>query len=355
MTGAHLSPHFGNTWREIEADGFVIDAKVPITLDDDSATGTARAMATALAGIATALETLKPEIVVLLGDRYEILAAAAAALFLRIPVAHIHGGEMTTGALDDSMRHAITKMAHLHFTAANDYSRRVIQLGEDPARVFTVGAIGLDDLDALTTFNPDALSEITKIAINDPLFLITYHPATLGETETVAAIDSLIAALEDFPEATKVFTGVNADPGNQVIAARIQDFAKSQPDRTAYVNSLGRACYLSAMRGAATVIGNSSSGIIEAPAVGTPTVNIGDRQKGRLRVASVIDCNEGSESIRNAIRKSLSPEFCKCLSGMTLAYGSGGANERIAEVLRTVDLSGLVQKRFHDIPAPGAA
>jgi UDP-hydrolysing UDP-N-acetyl-D-glucosamine 2-epimerase len=351
VTGAHLSPRFGETWREIEADGFRIDAKVPLDLEDDSPNSTARAMAQALSGIAAALEKLNPEIVVLLGDRYEILAAAEAALLLRIPVAHIHGGELTAGAMDDAMRHAITKMAHLHFTAADDYSRRVIQLGEDPANVFTVGAVGLDFIDELPAFDRDALSAHIGIEITDPLFLITYHPTTWGKLDPSDAIEILISALEQFPEATKLFTGVNADPGNQAIAARIAKFVNDYSDRAACVESLGRSRYFSAVRGATAVIGNSSSGIIEAPALRTPTVNIGDRQEGRLRSSSVIDCAEDAASISKAIRKAMSPAFRESLSGMAPAYGKGGAIKCIAEVLSDADLSGIVQKRFHDLRA----
>jgi UDP-hydrolysing UDP-N-acetyl-D-glucosamine 2-epimerase len=352
-TGSHLSPRFGETWREIESDGFTIDAKVPLPLGDDSAVGTSIAMSAALTGVASALSGLNPDIVVLLGDRYEILAAAVAALLLRIPVAHIHGGEVTSGAMDDAMRHAITKMSHLHFTAAEIYSRRVVQLGEPPENVHTVGAIGLDGLADLPALGREALAKSVGIELGEPLFLVTYHPATLGDRDPGEAAGALIEALKGFPEATLLFTGVNADTGNRAIADRIEKFVALNPGRAVCTDSLGRARYVAAMRIADAVIGNSSSGIIEAPALGTPTVNIGDRQAGRLRSASVVDCPEDARAIGAAIRRAIGAEFRGSIRGMTPAYGNGGAARRIADILRRHDVAHLTAKKFHDLPAAG--
>lgn len=362
VTGMHLEPRFGDTWREIEADGFAIDARVPMALAGDSPADVAAAMGRVTQGMGQALTRLKPDLMVVLGDRFEILAAVQAAMLARLPVAHLHGGELTEGAMDDAFRHAITKMSHLHFTAAEDYARRVIQMGEQPARVFVVGALGLEAVTRTDFMTRTALGEdlgrAFDTAVGQPLLLVTYHPATLGHRTTddgaeetpEAGAAAMLAALTDLPAARIVFTGVNADPGHAAVDRLIAGFVAAHPQRASLHASLGQRRYLSLMRIADAVIGNSSSGLYEAPALGVPTVNIGPRQAGRLRGPSVIDCGETAEAIGAALHLALDPAFRTGLRTGDSPYG-GGAATRIADVLARVPLAGLIHKRFHDLPA----
>jgi UDP-hydrolysing UDP-N-acetyl-D-glucosamine 2-epimerase len=349
VTGAHLSPKFGLTVREIEADGFAIDARVDLGLDSDARAAIAAATGRGLAGLARALADLAPDIVVVLGDRYEIFAAAAAALILGIPVAHIHGGEITEGAMDDSIRHAVTKMASLHFAAAEPYARRIAQMGEDPARVFAVGALGVEAALSPTMLPADELERDLGLALREPTLLVTYHPVTLRKDAETIAIDALLAALDRFTDARIVITGVNADPGHTAVTSHLNDYARTHARRATLHASLGQRRYLSVMRRAAAVIGNSSSGIIEAPALGIPTVNIGDRQKGRLKATSVIDCGETTDDIARAIERAIDPQFRAKNAGQMLPYGGGGTAAKIAAVLKAADLNRLKNKTFHDL------
>lgn len=349
VTGSHLSPRFGETWRAIAADGFAIDAKVDLRLDDDSAVGVARSMALALTGMAEALERLRPDIVVVLGDRYEMLAVAEAALLARIPLAHIHGGEASEGAMDDSIRHAITKLAHLHFTAAADYRRRVVQLGEAPERVFEVGAMGIDCLAALSLLDRTATARSLGLPPDRPFFVVTYHPVTLGGGDPAVGVAALRGALAGFPDHQVVVTGVNADPGRDRVAAAIAAWVQAEAGRVVAADSLGQLRYFSALRWAAAVVGNSSSGIIEAPALGVPTVNMGSRQQGRIRADSVIDCPETEAAIHAAVSRALDPVFRARAAAAPYPFGTPGAAKRIATILREVSMDGLIIKRFHDL------
>lgn len=355
VTGSHLAPAHGNTVHVIEADGFEIAARVDIDLGDDSPLGIARCMGHCIAGVAEALTKLAPDIVVVLGDRFEILAAAEAAMLQTIPIAHIHGGEVTEGAIDDAMRHAITKMAALHFVAAEPYRQRVIQMGEQPDRVFTVGAPGLDHLARTPLLDRAATAEVLGINAEMPFFLITLHPATLGGEAPDTEIDALLSALAAYPDHAMIFTGVNADSGRDIIAQRIESFVAAGTTRARLFPSLGQVRYLSAMRHAALVIGNSSSGIIEAPACGVPTVNIGMRQKGRLRASSIIDCAGTTGEIASAIQRALAPSFCQQDSAMVPPYGKPGASKRIAAVLAACDPKSLHRKTFYEFPNMKAA
>ncbi len=350
VTGSHLEPRFGDTWREIVADGFPIDARIPLGLDDDTPQGVTAALGRATVGFGEAFARLRPDVVVVLGDRFEILAAAQATLLARLPLAHIHGGELTEGAVDDAIRHAITKMAHLHFTACGAYARRVIQLGEPPERVFEVGALGAEAVANTDYENRAVLEAELGLTLDAPLLLVTYHPATLGRLSPEAAIGALLAALEKRPATRIVFTGVNADPGRDAVDRPIRAFVADRPGRTVFRESLGQRRYLSAMRLAAAVVGNSSSGVIEAPTLGVPVVNIGDRQKGRLRAASVIDCAETEGDILAALDKALDPAFRDGLAGIEPPFGRGGAAARIAGILATTDLTDVIHKTFHDLP-----
>lgn len=349
-TGTHLSERHGLTVREIEADGFDIAATVDIVLGRDAPAAVARSMGLAVMGFAEAFERLSPELVVVLGDRYEILAAAQAAMLLSVPIAHIHGGETTEGAMDEAIRHALTKMAHLHFVAAEPYAARVRQMGEDPKRVFMVGAPGLDSLDRMTLLDADALRQHLGLTLDArrPLLLVTYHPVTLSRRDPAEAAVELTAALDRFPEAEVVVTGVNADPKASAIDAVFARWVDENHARARLFTSLGFLRYLSLMTQAAAVVGNSSSGLIEAPAIGVPTVNIGERQAGRLRAASVIDCGEQRDQIVAALATALAAENRNRAATGTTPYGRSGASARIAALLRDLPLEGLLTKRFHD-------
>lgn len=345
----HLAPQFGETVRFIRQDGFEIDATVACLDEDDSDVGMGRAYVRATDGFLTALGKLKPDLLIVLGDRFEALAAATAATFLHIPIGHIHGGEVTLGAIDEVFRHAITKMAHLHFTAAEDYRRRVIQMGEAPERSFNVGTVGLDNFIRLDLPSKQNLMADLGLPEQADYALVTYHPATIEKAGPLEGLEALIQAFEAFPELKLVITKANADPGGRRINERLEAFEVSQPDRVRLVTSLGQVRYLAAMKSAAMVVGNSSSGIIEAPAVDVPTVNIGTRQEGRLRAQSVIDMAEDAASIKAGIARALDPGFRAALKHTTPPYGRpGNATGRIMTVLQGTEFSGLVRKPFCD-------
>jgi UDP-N-acetylglucosamine 2-epimerase (non-hydrolysing)/GDP/UDP-N,N'-diacetylbacillosamine 2-epimerase (hydrolysing) len=299
-------------------------------------------------GMADALDRLRPDVLVVLGDRFETLAAAQAALLARIPIAHIHGGETTEGAIDESIRHAITKMAHLHFVAATAFRRRVVQLGEHPDRVVESGAPGLDFIRQVDVMSRSELEASLDFELGEPTLLVTYHPATLQDRDPSESVQNLLNALDHFPEAHVVFTKANADTHGRIINERIEAYAQSREHARLYA-SLGQRRYVSALHHVDVVVGNSSSGIIEAPAIPVPTVNLGDRQKGRPRAKSVIDCIETEESIVDAMHTALSSAFRETLSGVRSPYGDGYATSRIVRHLKTADLSTTV-KRFYDLP-----
>lgn len=351
-TGAHLSPEFGLTYRVIEEDGFTIDAKVEMLLSSDTPVGIAKSIGLGVIGLADAFGRLRPDIMVCLGDRYEILAAAQAAMAARIPIAHIHGGESTEGAIDEAVRHAVTKMSHLHFVAAEPYAKRVIQMGEDPLRVFNFGAPGIDNIKRLKLLSKAEFEASIGFELGAMSLLVTYHPVTLSNDGPEAALRELFTALDRFPEAKVVFTSPNADAGGRSIVEMIEGYAAKNPDRVKAVTSLGQLRYLSAMSHVDALVGNSSSGIIEAPALKKPAVNIGERQKGRLRASSVIDCGETADVIAGAIKKAVSPEFKETLGATVSLYGDGNASARIKDRLRDVVLDGILIKKFHDISRP---
>lgn len=348
---AHLSGHHGHTIDEIIADGLPVAAQVDMLLAGDSPVAMAKSLGLGVIGFTDALARLTPDVVLLAGDRYEALAAAQAAMCLRIPIAHISGGETTEGAIDEAIRHSLTKMSHLHFVSSEPYRRRVVQLGEAPERVLNVGAPGLDHLSRTEFMDRPALEASLGMGLADPLLLVTYHPVTLDDGDQTVPVRELLSALDDFPQAAVVISGVNADAGGSVIEAAFRDYAASRPGRVGIFASLGYHRYLSLMRLAAAVVGNSSSGIIEAPAVQVPTVNIGPRQRGRLRAASVIDCATGRAAISAAISRALSPEFQALAKTATSPLGRGGASVKIAQALRDWPLDDLLMKSFHDLPA----
>jgi len=346
----HLAPEFGHTVDLIRADGFAIDGEVPCLIGGDDNISLGLSMAKALQGFTQAFSKLAPDLLVLLGDRFESFAAASAATALRIPIAHLHGGETTEGAMDEAFRHAITKMSHLHFVAAKDYARRVIQLGEQPERVFNVGAIGLDNFKRLDLPDAHQLSADLQFDLSNGFFLITQHSATLESGPPTEGINALIEALEHFPKIKLLFTKANADPGGRAINERLDEYAKAHKDRVYLTSSLGQQRYLGAMQSTMAVLGNSSSGLIEAPAIDVPTVNLGARQAGRLRSHSVIDCAENARAIQTAIEQAISPEFRDGLKASTPAYGRAGeVVARIIKQLRDVPFDTLLIKKFHDL------
>lgn len=348
-TGMHLSPEFGLTYRAIEEDGFRLAGKVEGLLSSDSAVGIAKSVGLTTLGFAPVFEELRPHIVVILGDRFEILAAAQAAMVARIPIAHIHGGEATEGLIDEAIRHSLTKMSHLHFAAAEPYRKRIIQLGEQPERVFNVGAPGLDNVRRLELLDGPALEARLDFAIHHPLFLVTYHPVTLSNEPPSTAMAQLLEALGSFPEASIVLTKTNADTHGRIINQMIDDFAASNHGRVLAATSLGQLTYLSLLKQADCVVGNSSSGILEAPAVGTPTVNIGERQRGRLRAPSVLDCAESAPSIVAAVKKALDPEMQAIAVLRNSPFGDGEASTRIKDILLSAPFQDLLMKRFYDL------
>jgi len=349
-TGMHLSPEFGLTYKAIEADGFSIDARVEMLLSSDTPVGITKSMGLGVIGFADALDRLRPDILVLLGDRFEILAAAQASMVARIPIAHISGGEITEGAIDDSIRHAITKMAHFHFVATESYRSRVIQLGEHPDRVINCGDPGLDNIKRLTLLSRLELGQQLGFSLDTPYFLVTYHPATLGDVDPAAAMEKLCAALDHFSHMKIIMTKPNADVGGRALAKMVDAYAAKHPDRIYASTSLGQIRYLSAMKYCDAVIGNSSSGIVEAPAMYKPTVNLGTRQDGRLKAASIIDCCEQTQAIIDATDLALSPDFgCKVAKTKSL-YGESDASAHMKKFLKDADYATCRQKRFYDLP-----
>jgi GDP/UDP-N,N'-diacetylbacillosamine 2-epimerase (hydrolysing) len=351
VAGMHLEPDFGHTIREIEAEGWPIAARVPMAETDDAPAGIARSTGTGIEGFARAYADTRPDLVVVLGDRFEMLAAAVAALPFALPVAHIHGGEETEGAMDNQIRHAITKLAHLHFASADLHARRIAQMGEEAWRIHTVGAPGLDRLSAVAYRTREALAESLGLDPKASWVLVTFHPVTLEHRDTAAHMTELLAALEK-ADAQIVMTYPNADTAGRAIIERMEEFAARHP-RVRLARSLGDEVYLSLLRHADAMVGNSSSGLIEAPSFGLPVVNVGSRQRGRLRGPNVIDVGYGREEILRGLERALEPGFRAGLRGLANPYGDGRAAGRIVEALRTVRLDArLVQKRFADQGAP---
>jgi len=348
VTGTHLSPEFGSTIDRIREDGFKVDRSFDLELFGDKPIDITHSMALALEGFAASFQTLKPDLIVILGDRFEILSAATAALVANIPVAHIHGGELTEGAIDDAIRHSVTKLSHLHFAAAKSYRDRIIQLGEQPDLVFLVGALGLDNLNNIKLLEAPELEKEIGLPFNKHNLLITFHPETLDADKAGEQIRELLTALDKLPDTNLIFTMPNADTGHRIIITTLQSFVQKRQDHAILIPSMGRLRYLSTMKLVDAVVGNSSSGIIEAPSFGIGTINIGKRQAGRLRAASVIDCDATETEITKAFKKLYSPAFQKKLPTIRNPYGTGGAAEKILSVLREIDLNGLIIKKFYD-------
>lgn len=348
-TGMHWSPEFGLTYQFIEQDGFHIDAKVEMLLSSDTSVGVAKSIGLGVIGLADALQRLGPDIVVVLGDRFEILAAAQVALMMKIPLAHIHGGEITEGAIDDAIRHAITKMAHMHFVAAEPYYKRVMQLGENPDHIFKVGSLALERISQMTFLSRDAWQNKFNFAFGKINFLVTYHPTTLKSSEDPHVVEALLCALDSFPEAKVVFTKANTDEAGRMINRKIEEYVGRHPERAVVFPSLGDVNYLSLLQFVDVVIGNSSSGVAEPACFSKPTVNIGARQAKRLRASSVIDCEGNKIEILSAINKALSSEFQATLSQIDSPYYCDDTANKIKNTLKEIDITKLLIKRFHDL------
>jgi GDP/UDP-N,N'-diacetylbacillosamine 2-epimerase (hydrolysing) len=352
VSGTHLSPEFGMTIQEIKDDGFESLETAEILLSGDTATAICKSMGLAMIGYGEAIERLRPDLVLLLGDRYETFCMAAAAQVCRVPLAHIHGGEITEGAIDEAFRHSITKMSHLHFASCEAYRQRIIQLGEDPGRVFNVGALGVENIRHMSLMERSALGEAIGFNLEKHYFLVTFHPVTLEKDTSEGQFQSLLKALDIFPEYNVIFTKANADTDGRVINRMIDEYTEKRPERCLAATSLGAHWYLSAMKYATAIIGNSSSGIMEAPTLKVPTVNIGDRQKGRIMAASIINCDPDFNTIRHAIDHALSPAFQEGLSVVSSPYDRPGTCSTIVELLAKTEISGITKKTFHDVKFP---
>jgi GDP/UDP-N,N'-diacetylbacillosamine 2-epimerase (hydrolysing) len=350
VTGMHLSPEFGATYRAIEADGFRIDRKVEMLLSSDSAVGMGKSVGLGVIGFADAFEQLHPDLIVVLGDRFEILSAVTAALFARIPVLHLHGGEVTEGAMDESMRHAISKMSHVHCVAAEEYRRRVIQLGEQPESVHCVGGLGVDAIKQIKLLKRTELESALAFRLKSKNLLITFHPETLADGAAESQMAELLAVLGEMNDTGLLFTLPNADAGGREMISMLQDFGSKHANARVYP-SLGQLRYLSCMALCDGVVGNSSSGLLEAPTLKKGTVNIGDRQRGRLQAASIINCRPVRQEIRAAITRLYTPAFQASLPDVGNPYGDGGATALVLALIKEIKLEGLIQKRFYDQPA----
>jgi GDP/UDP-N,N'-diacetylbacillosamine 2-epimerase (hydrolysing) len=347
-TGMHLSPEFGLTYQEIEKDGFRIDSKVEMLLSSDTPSGLAKSMGLGLIGFGDALQQLQPNLMLVLGDRFELFSAVAAAMVAQIPVAHLHGGESTEGAFDEAIRHSITKMSHLHFVAAEEYRKRVIQLGEHPDRVFFVGGLGIDNIKKLNLLDRSALETALEFKLGPKNLLITFHPVTLENKTSAKQMVELLAALGALDDTHLVFTMTNADTHGRVIVDMIKQFVVDHPNARAYT-SLGQLRYLSCIKYMDGVVGNSSSGLIEVPSFAKGTINIGDRQRGRLKAKSVIDCDPDRQSIANALEHLYSDTFRKKLESVHNPYGEGGASKKIVDILKEHSLEFILKKPFHNL------
>lgn len=348
VTGMHLSPEFGLTYRDIERDGFRIDRRVEMLLSSDTPVGLAKSMGLGLIGMAESLSQLQPDLVLVLGDRFEIFSAVASAMVARIPVAHLHGGEATEGLIDEPIRHSITKMSHLHFVAAEEYGRRVIQLGEQPSSVFVVGGLGIDSLKKLPLLDRGALETALDFTLGAKNLLVTFHPSTLEKATAEGQMRELLASLDALEDTRIIFTMPNADTDGRILFEQVRQFVAAHRNSKAFT-SLGQVRYLSCLAQVDGVVGNSSSGLIEAPSLSKGTVNIGDRQRGRLKADSVIDCAPERGAISSALTRLYSPEFQARVANVKNPYGDGGASERVVNVLSEVSLDGIVKKRFYDL------
>lgn len=348
VTGMHLSPEFGLTFKEVEKE-FHIDKKIEMLLSSDTPIGISKSMGLAQISFAEAYAELQPDLIFLLGDRYEIFAAASAAMVARIPIAHLHGGETTEGAFDEAMRHSITKMSHLHFTATDEYRKRVIQLGEHPDRIFNVGGLGIENIKRLPLLNKQELEESIGFKLAEKNLLVTFHPVTLEDSTAKRQFTELLTALDELDDTHLIFTKANSDTDGRIINQMIDDYVSKNSHKAAAFTSLGQLRYLSALQFVDAMVGNSSSGLAEAPSFKIGTINIGERQKGRGKADSVIDCEPIKASIQAALIRLYSEEFQKQLTKVKNPYGDGCASKKIIKIIKNKDLNCIVKKKFYDL------
>lgn len=349
VSGMHLSPDFGLTYREIENDGFIIDQKIEILLDSNTPTSTSKSMGLAMISFADYFKNASADMLIVLGDRFETLAVCTAAMCHNIPIAHLCGGETTEGAIDESIRHAITKMSYLHFVIAFEYRNRVIQLGEDPKRVFNYGSLGVENIKKMKLLNKCELEDSLKFSLKNKYAVVTYHPETM-QKNSINVFDSIIEVIEENKNINYIFTKANADAGGKVINNKIDSYVNKYSNVIAF-DSLGMLKYLSALKYASFVVGNSSSGIVEAPSFGIPTINVGDRQKGRIEAESIINCHGDTASIRKAFKKAMDPKFRKRIAKVKNPYEnvntSSNIVNKIDEYLKTKKIN--IKKKFFDL------
>lgn len=348
-TNMHLLPEYGNTYREIEQDGFCITARVPMKKPTDDAFGVITSMAEEMNGMNEALHRLSPDMVLILGDRYEMLVVAIVAMLQRIPIAHLHGGEISEGAVDDSIRHSITKMSSLHFTSTEEYRKRVIQLGEQPGRVFYVGSLGVENLKLVPLMSKQDLEDSLNFTLDGNTILVTYHPVTLGNRSPKDEISDLLLALDAFPALKVLFTMPNSDQGGEMIRQAIEDYCSRNSERCRCYSSLGLKRYLSVLRYVAAVAGNSSSGLLEVPSAHIPTLNIGERQKGRTHGESVFDCGSDTNSIIAGLNTVLSDEFREVAYKAVNPYEKENTAQSVFDIISTYPLDKLHQKTFFNL------
>jgi GDP/UDP-N,N'-diacetylbacillosamine 2-epimerase (hydrolysing) len=348
VTGMHLSPEFGLTYKEIEKE-FKIDKKIEMLLSSDTAIGISKSMGLAQISFAEVYEDLKPDVLVVLGDRYEIFSAVSAAMIAQIPIVHLHGGETTQGAFDEAIRHSITKMSHLHFVATDMYRNRVIQLGEHPKSVFTVGAMGIENIQRLKLLSREEFEASIDFKLNKKNILITFHPVTLERNTAKEQFQVLLDVVSRLKDTHLIFTKANSDTNGRVINNMIDEYVDKNRHTSVGFASLGQVRYLSALQYMDAIVGNSSSGLIEAPSFKIGTINIGDRQKGRIMADSVIDCSPVKTELIDAFEKLYSKVFKHILKDIQNPYGHGGASQTIKETIKNIDLDTILKKQFYDL------
>jgi GDP/UDP-N,N'-diacetylbacillosamine 2-epimerase (hydrolysing) len=351
VTGMHLSPEFGLTYQEIEKS-FQIDKKIEMLLSSDTSVGISKSMGLAQISFAEAFDDLKPDAIIVLGDRYEIFSTVSAAMIAKIPIVHLHGGETTEGVIDESIRHSITKMSHLHFVATEEYKNRVIQLGEHPSTVFNIGGMGIENIKKSTLLTKEEFEESIAFKLNKKNILITFHPVTLEKNTSKKQFQELLDAVDELEDTNIIFTKANSDIDGRVINQMIDQYVLKNSYKAVGFTSLGQLRYLSALQFVDAVVGNSSSGIIEAPSFQIGTINIGDRQKGRIKANSVLDCLPNKHAIIQSLIKIYSNKFQESLKTIQNPYGDGCASKKIIKILKTIKLENLLKKKFFDVNIP---
>jgi GDP/UDP-N,N'-diacetylbacillosamine 2-epimerase (hydrolysing) len=349
VTGMHLSPEFGLTYKKLLEDGFIIHEKVETLLSSDTTVGISKSIGLGIISFSEVFERLNPDLILVLGDRYEIFAACTAAMISRIPIAHCHGGEATEGLIDEAIRHSITKMSQIHFTSTEEYRNRVIQLGEQPKNVFNVGALGIENINRLKLLTKSEFEDSINFKLNKINFLVTFHPVTLDNLSAEEQFKQLLIALDKYHDTNIIFTKPNSDTDGRVIIQLIDDYVKNNSQKAIAFTSLGQLRYLSAIQFMDVIVGNSSSGLIEVPSFKKATINIGDRQQGRVKATSVIDCETDNLDLEKAIEKALSLEFKKELKFSNNPYGDKNSSIEIVDVLKSIDLNGIIKKQFYNL------